>query len=98
MCVCVGGGGPSLPLITLNVSTFYREQIWLQKWILYEYVQQHVPELSGYMRLLTRNNTSGDRYSVEFLLFIDLDPKHESTIFTTLMFVINQCQKYGQNQ
>ena len=50
---------------------------------------RNVPEWSGYTRLLTRNNTSGDRYTVEFLPFIDIDPTHDSTIFTTLMFVIN---------
>ena len=51
-------------------------------------MQQHVPEWPGYMRLITRNNTSGGRYTIEFLPFIELDPSHESTICN-----LNVCNK-----
>ena len=45
------------------------------------------------MRLITKDNVFEGRHGIEFLPFIDLDHNDLSTIFTTLMFVINECKK-----
>ena len=55
-----------------------------------------VPQWSGFMRLLTKDNTIIGKYKIDFLPFIDLDPTDESTIFTTLNFAIEDAKKLGQ--
>ena len=48
-----------------------------------------VPEWSGFMRLLTKCNQFVGKYNIEFLPFDDLDPNDMSTIYTTLVFIVN---------
>ena len=55
-----------------------------------------VPQWSGFMKLLTKDNTIIGKYKIDFLPFIDLDPTDESTIFTTLNFAIEDAKKLGQ--
>ena len=56
---------------------------------------KEIAEWSGFMRLLTKRNGFPGIHDIEFLPFIDLDPNNLSTIFTTLMFVIDECKKQG---
>ena len=46
------------------------------------------------MRQITRSVDVGGTHQVEFLPFTDLDPNNMSTVFTTLMFVSDQCKKH----
>ena len=48
------------------------------------------------MRRLTKNNKSENRFTIEFLPFIDLNPTNESTIFTSLKFAIDQAEQFSQ--
>ena len=55
-----------------------------------------VPQWSGFMKLLMKDNTIIGKYKIDFLPFIDLDPTDESTIFTSLNFAIEDAKKLGQ--
>ena len=55
-----------------------------------------VPQWAGFMRLLTRDNVHNGMYKIDFLPFFDLNPSDESTMFTTLNFVINDALKSAQ--
>jgi hypothetical protein len=52
-----------------------------------------VPEFSGTMKLFTRNNNHPGVHKIEFLPFIDMNPSDTSTVYTTLSFVSNLCDK-----
>ena len=52
-----------------------------------------VPEFSGMMKLFTRNNSHPGVHKIEFLPFVDLNPSDTSTVYTTLSFVMNLCEK-----
>ena len=47
------------------------------------------------MRLVTKNNPFEGTHAIGFIPFIDLDPNDLSTIYTTLMFVINESKRHG---
>ena len=64
----------------------------LKEYLLH-YLSQYLR--SGCMRLLTLNNLH-DTYIIDFLSIIDLNLSEESTIFTTLKFVINDASNHGQ--
>ena len=55
-----------------------------------------VPQLAGFMRLLTKNNSHNGMFKVNFLPFIDPNPNDVSAVFTVLNFVINDAAKLGQ--
>ena len=57
-------------------------------------LRRSVSEWSGFMRQITINVDADRVHQVEFLPFIDLDPNNMSAVFTTLMFVPNQCKKH----
>lgn len=52
------------------------------------------PAWSGFMQMTTRGCHLG-KASFQFLPMIDLEPTNMSCIFTTLMFVNDQCTKYN---
>ena len=51
-------------------------------------------EWSGFMRVLTKKIQINEKHTVEFLPFVDLYPNNVSTMYTTLLFVINECSKH----
>ena len=53
-----------------------------------------VSEWSGFMRQITKEKKIDNKHDIEFLPFVDMDPNNLSTIYTTLMFVINECKKH----
>ena len=57
-------------------------------------LKKDVSEWSGFMRVITKNIDVETNHQVDFLPFIDMDPNNPSTVYTTLKFVINDCQKY----
>ena len=54
------------------------------------------PRIAGFLRLLTKSNTSGETHEIEFLPFIDLEATDLSSTYTVLQFVIRQCEVQGQ--
>ena len=57
-------------------------------------LRRSVSEWSGFMHQITINVDVDGVHQVEFLPFIDLDRNNMSTVFTTLMFVSDQCKKH----
>ena len=57
-------------------------------------LHRSVSEWSAFMCQITINVDVDAVYQVEFFLLIDLDPNNMSTVFTSLMFVSDQCKKY----
>ena len=55
-----------------------------------------VPRMAGHLRVLTKHNPPEAIHQVEFLPFIDLSPADMSSVYTALLFVIEQCRKQGQ--
>ena len=56
-------------------------------------VLKPVTEWSGFMRIITAYKPIPGKHTVEFLPFIDLNPNDCSTIYSTLLYVINQCEQ-----
>ena len=54
-----------------------------------------IPEYGGFMKLITRYNNHPAVHKVDFLPFVDMDPDNESTIYTTIKFVMDMCEKNG---
>lgn len=52
-----------------------------------------VPEFSGNMKLLTRQNIHPGKHNVVFLPFINMNPSDSSTIYTTLCFMQDMCER-----
>ena len=57
-------------------------------------LHRSVSEWSTFMCQITINVDVDAVYQVEFFVLIDLDPNNMSTVFTSLMFVSDQCKKY----
>ena len=56
---------------------------------------REVAEWSGFMRQITKETKVDGKHQVEFLPFVDMDPNNLSTVYTTLMFVIDECKNNG---
>ena len=69
----------SLPFVSKDNMALYRE----------------VAEWSGFMRQITKESKVDGKHQVEFLPFVDMDPNNLSTVYTTLMFVIDECKNHG---
>ena len=52
-----------------------------------------VPEFTGMMKLLTRRNSHQGCHKIDFLPFIDMNPSDTSTVFTTLSFISDMCDR-----